>query len=75
MNKMNILQYLNIPIENNKNEKTDKDIIEDKESQNLPLLQTQDNENLCSFLCKDTSELTEKEYNKKLILKFLFYPS
>ena len=70
MDKMNILQYLNIPIENNKNDKPEQNIIEDKESQNLPLLSTQDKENLCSFLFKDTSELTEKEYKKKLILKF-----
>ena len=41
MDKMNILQYLNIPIENNKNDKPCQNIIEDKESQNLPLLSTQ----------------------------------
>ena len=73
MNKMNIFQYLSLSNEEDKDDNNDKNIIEDKESQNLPLLPTQENKNFFIFLFKDLSELNKKEYIKNIIAKFLFF--
>ena len=73
MNKMNIFQYLNLSNEEDKDDKNDNNVIEDKESQNLPLLPIQEDQNFFLFLFKNLTELTEKEYKKNLIAKFLFF--
>ena len=73
MNKMNIFQYLSLSNEEDKDDNNDKNIIEDKESQNLPLLPTEENKNFFIFLFKDLSELNKKEYIKNIIAKFLFF--
>ena len=72
MNKMNIFQYLNLSNEEDKDDKNDNNVIEDKESQNLPLLPIQEDQNFFLFLFKNLTELTEIEYKKNVIAKFLF---
>ena len=73
MNKMNIMQYLNLSTEENEDDKDNKNAIEDIEAQNLPLLPTQDNQNICSFLFKNVWELNKKEYKKNVVTKILFF--
>ena len=70
---MNIKQYLNLSTEENKKDIDDKNNIEEIESQSLPLIATEDNQNLCSFLTKNVSELNEKDYKKNVVAKIIFF--
>ena len=70
---MNIKQYLNLSTEENKNDKDDKNEIEDIEAQNSPLLPVQDNENIWSFLVRSVSQLSDKEYKRNIISKLIFF--
>ena len=49
MNKMNIFQYLNLSNEEENDDKTNNNVIEDTESQNLPLLPIQEDQNFFLF--------------------------
>ena len=71
---MNIKQYLNLTTEEEDEKvKDDKNIIEDIETQNLPLIPIKDDDqNLFSFLFKHIYQLNEREYKKNIIAKFLF---
>ena len=77
---MNIKQYLNLSTEEEKENKDNKDnkdnenaIEEDIETQNLPLLPKQDDQNLFTFLFKNITQLNEKEYKINIFSKFLVF--
>ena len=74
---MNIKQYLNLSTEEEKENKDNKDnkdnenaIEEDIETQNLPLLPKQDDQNLFTFLFKNITQLNEKEYKINIFSKY-----